>query len=342
MRDTRIDRAISVCKKVVGTFSNSWNLKRGLADAQNQMKLPEHKLITESPTRWGSRQCMIERFVEQEKAIRHVLGADKKRRHLLPTWQDVDVLESVSKALSPLLEFTDALSGEQVVTISYLKPVLSLFKSEVLAVKSDDTDLTKKIKETILDYLNTKYRDDNVDGLLSVASTLDPRFKNRYNDDDQIMMSTLSSELMAMATQEESDSPGPSTATAQGTTAEGGADGGDDDDTCEPAKKKKSFGSYLKKTVRRESQATAMEKEIKSYLMLPAVDSDVNPLEWWKTQEIRFPRLTKLAKKYLCVPSSSSPSERAFSTGGNIVTCHRASLKPDNVDRLVFLAHNLK
>lgn len=126
-----------------------WNLFQQLefeerTDAQNQMKRPEHKVITESPTRWGSRQRMIKRFNEQEKAIRHVLGADKKRRHLLPTWQDVDVLESVSKALSPLLEFTDDLSGEQVVTISYLKPVLSLFNSEVLAVKSDNTDLTKK------------------------------------------------------------------------------------------------------------------------------------------------------------------------------------------------------
>ncbi|KAI4878296.1 hypothetical protein NFI96_010735, partial [Prochilodus magdalenae] len=223
MRDTKIDRAIGVCKKVVGAFSNSWNLKKALADAQTQMKLPEHKLITESPTRWGSRQRMIERFVEQEKAIRHVLGGDKKRRQLIPSWQDIDVLESVSKALSPLLEFTDALSGEQVVTISYLKPVLSLFNSEVLAEKSDDTQLTKQIKESILDYLNTKYRDDNVDDLLSVASTLDPRFKNRYNDDDQMIMSTISSELMAMTTQEESSAPGPSTAKAEGAIAEGGA-----------------------------------------------------------------------------------------------------------------------
>lgn len=93
--------------------------------------------------------------------------------------------------------------------------------------------------------------------------------------------------------------------------------------------------------MRGESQATAIEKEIQSYLMLPAVDSDFNPLEWWKTPEINFPKLAKLAKKYLCVPVSSSPSERVFSTGGNIVACHWASLKPDNVDRLVFLAHNL-
>lgn len=30
-----------------------------------------------------------------------------------------------------------------------------------------------------------------------------------------------------------------------------------------------------------------------------------------------------------------------FSTSGNVVTCHWASLKPGAVDRLVFLAQNL-
>ncbi len=90
---------------------------------------------------------MIERFLKQEKAIHHVLTADKKHRHLVQTWQDVEVLEAVSKALGPLLEFTDALSGELLVTVSYLKPVLSLFNTEVLAVRSDDTDLTKKLNK---------------------------------------------------------------------------------------------------------------------------------------------------------------------------------------------------
>lgn len=65
----------------------------------------------------------------------------------MPTWQDIEVLEAVSKALGPLLEFTDALSGEQLITVSYLKLVLSLFNTEVLALKSDDTDLTKKINK---------------------------------------------------------------------------------------------------------------------------------------------------------------------------------------------------
>lgn len=186
MKDSRIERAIGICKKVVGAFSYSWKKKRALADAQAELNLPSHQMITESPTRWGSRQKMIERVLEQEKAISQVLGADKKTRHLVPTWQDIDVLESVSKALSPLMEFTDALSGEEYVSVSYLKPVLHIFNTSVLAPEEEDTDLTKAIKTEVLDYLNAKYSDPSTDSLLDMASLVDPRFKARYIRDDKV------------------------------------------------------------------------------------------------------------------------------------------------------------
>uniref|UniRef100_A0A1A7W7F2 Uncharacterized protein n=1 Tax=Iconisemion striatum TaxID=60296 RepID=A0A1A7W7F2_9TELE len=51
-------------------------------------------------------------MLEQSKALTQVLSEDKKTRHLVPTWQDTDVLESINNAIGPLQEFTDALSGE--------------------------------------------------------------------------------------------------------------------------------------------------------------------------------------------------------------------------------------
>ena len=72
---------------------------------------------------------MIGRVLEQSKALSQVLSKDKKTRHLVPTWQDTDVLESINNALGPLQEFTDALSGEAYVSVSYLKPVLHLLRT---------------------------------------------------------------------------------------------------------------------------------------------------------------------------------------------------------------------
>ena len=46
--------------------------------AQNELSLPLHKFSTESPTRWGSHLKMMERVLEQEKAITQVPGRGQK------------------------------------------------------------------------------------------------------------------------------------------------------------------------------------------------------------------------------------------------------------------------
>ncbi|KAK0141181.1 Zinc finger BED domain-containing protein 4 [Merluccius polli] len=102
--------------QIVGAFSYSWKRKRELAIAWAELGLPKHKLTTETPTRWGSRQKMIQRLIEQERAISQ-----------LTRKQGMDVLETVNKVLSPLQEVTDALSGERYISVSYLKTVLHLF-----------------------------------------------------------------------------------------------------------------------------------------------------------------------------------------------------------------------
>ena len=151
---------------------------------QKQLNLPEHSLKTEYQTRWGSRQAMIERIREQQKAIAQVLSNDRKLRHLILSWQDVDVLEAVNKSLSPLVEFTDALSGEKYVSVSFVKRNLHLFNNSILEDQEDDTELAKTIKHKILEYLNDKYSDQATQELLDMASALDPRFKLKYVDED--------------------------------------------------------------------------------------------------------------------------------------------------------------
>ncbi|KAK0152913.1 Zinc finger BED domain-containing protein 1 [Merluccius polli] len=183
MKDPRIDRVTGLCRKIVSTFSHSWLRRRNLAIVQKELKLPEHQLKTECPTRWGSRQQMIQRILEQLPAISQVLN-DRKVRHLVPTWQDIEVLEAMNNTLSPLAEFTDALSGELYVSVSSVKPVLHLFETSVLAVQ-DDTDFTRSVKSNILKYLQEKYSDPRTQDLLDMATTFDPRFKMNYISEEK-------------------------------------------------------------------------------------------------------------------------------------------------------------
>lgn len=275
---------------------------------------------------------MIQRVLQQEEAITQVLSADKKARHLILSWQDIHVLESIHKVLGPLLEFTDALSAEAYVTVSYVKPVLHLFESDILAPKEDDTELTGSIKRAILDYLREKYDDPATQELLNMASFIDPRFRSTYVPESKIeeLKERVTSEAEALLPElPTSQSDAAATPTEEATPA--------------AKREKRSLGSFFKQPVQQhtKTQRELIEAELSGYLHGVKPDSDTDPLRWWKAHEANYPRLSNLAKKYLCVPATSSPSERAFSASGNIVTCHRASLKPETVDRLVFLSYNL-
>ena len=67
-----------------------------------------------------------------------------------------------------------------------------------------------------------------------------------------------------------------------------------------------------------------------------------NVLEWWKLNESRFPNIAKLAKAVICIPATSTPSEKLFSAAGDVVNKRRACLNPENVDVILFLNKNLK
>ena len=61
---------------------------------------------------------MVSRILEQKEAIHLVLSVDCNTSNIVPTWQDLDVLQAINQAISPLSSLTDILSGEQYVTVS--------------------------------------------------------------------------------------------------------------------------------------------------------------------------------------------------------------------------------
>ena len=95
--------------------------------------------------------------MEQMEAVRVVLASDRKTSHLIPSWQECDVLDSIVAALKPLKEMTDVLSGEKGVTVSAVKPIIHCITTEVHVDKEGDSDLTEEMKERIKVDLELRY-----------------------------------------------------------------------------------------------------------------------------------------------------------------------------------------
>ncbi|CAG8507341.1 9644_t:CDS:1, partial [Rhizophagus irregularis] len=80
--------------------------------------------------------------------------------------------------------------------------------------------------------------------------------------------------------------------------------------------------------------------KVANYLALPKIHHDDCPLTWWKTNKTRFLVLSKLARKYLAIPATSTLSEKLFSEAGNVMTIKRTQLAPNMLENLVFCKKN--
>lgn len=87
------------------------------------------------------------------------------------------------------------------------------------------------------------------------------------------------------------------------------------------------------------SNATNAEAQVDHYLSDTATSLDINPLDWWKLNGPRFPKLATLARHYLCIPGVSLPS--LLSEAGQTFAEHRMRIRPDDVDTMIFVNRNM-
>ena len=62
------------------------------------------------------------------------------------------------------------------------------------------------------------------------------------------------------------------------------------------------------------TQTADNDNEIMCYLRCPDEPKSVDPLLWWRDHKSSYPILSKLAQKYLSIPSTSVPSSPTLAT----------------------------
>jgi hypothetical protein len=76
--------------------------------------------------------------------------------------------------------------------------------------------------------------------------------------------------------------------------------------------------------------SAAQNSEYDLYIAEPVLD-------YWRTSSGRFPNQSRMARDYLAIPGTSTPSERAFSAGRQLITDFRCRLAGDTITACMLL-----
>ncbi|XP_071371643.1 E3 SUMO-protein ligase ZBED1-like [Centroberyx affinis] len=347
LKQDRIRRTVSAARNLVGHFKKSAKATAALKEKQKQQNVVEHKLIQDVATRWNSTCEMLDQLVEQRWPVTAVLSdpsiTKKGDRTLDLTADQWKLAQETAEVLGPLITLTELLSQEENLSLSATVPMLFNLKKRHLSPEEDDSPAITEIKTTLVTEIDSRWQLLSLEpsSIYLLSSALDQRFKQlKFLDKEKkdlvyIEVVRLAEHLNQRQTVRE----------VEGDLA---ASHEEEETAMPPPNKKKhqEIVSMLMQTdsddeEEEEHDGDSAKKEMEQYLR-DTTKVQSGPLAWWKQNSDRYSKLAFAAKHCLCVPATSTPSERIFSKAGYVVNKTRSSLLPENVDKLIFLAHNMR
>lgn len=358
----QVSNILAKIRRIVGFFHRSSVAASLLKTNASNLDIPAKKLIIDVSTRWNSAFDMLERYLQMHVAVfatllsKELTNKDKDIKFI----QDEELIlaEKVKECMKPLKTATTMLCSEKHPTVSVIHPLYNKLLKTYLNATDNDIPAISALKSAIASDLEGRYNKHQK--VLLLATALDPRFKDLQHLDDKErfdvyndLISDISQSILPVRVKQESDNNTPISQTETQTLPSLPAlPTSTIEDSSPPVPKKPKLEHesnalsdllgdvFVTKVETAVSPLQQAADEVQKYRGMPAANLSVDPLLWWKDNQHTFPMIAPVAKKLLCIPSTSVPSERVFSSAGDIVSSQRACLKAKSVDHLIFLKKN--
>lgn len=277
------------------------------------------RLQAANATRWNSQLHMICSVLNVPE-----LELDKIDCKTKLSSYERKLLSELCTILEPFDKATVLVQGEKTVTASLPIPVTLGLKHQLKLISVDyNCKMIKSLKSSVEERLFQFVEDE----AYILASFLDPRFKTRWCETEQI------DQCLAVVKDKLSQVP---------TSSEPPCD--QNSPPCKRAKNDDLFSFMPAPSVERKRNPSgiSVSSEMDDYLSDNCIDMSKDPLLYWHSNCQRLPRLAKLAVQYLAIPATSAPVERLFSTAGKTFRPERCRLADGTFEKLMMVKCNGK
>ncbi|KAM9832692.1 E3 SUMO-protein ligase ZBED1-like [Aulostomus maculatus] len=345
----RVNSFLGCCRNLVDHFREPAMYL--LKEKQTQHGLSQSALITDRGWSWLATFAMLQRLKEQQVAVTAALRENVSSHHFNFEGPDWALLEGLIEVLQPFKVVANMITSCRYPTISMVRPVLHMLLNTTLKIKEGDLKEVSMAKEVISKILSSTYSQNShllqeISTFLNIATFLDPRYKR----------------LPFLSTQERSKVESNVIEEAKAILEKQNVEQQCLEDfsvvSDEPPTKKTTFlreSSTSRSTQdnplaaifcqsdadqsQEELHAQVVE-ELSNYKSQRVLGLNEDPLHWWSSHATLFPTLPKVLQKYWCVPATSVPCHRLFSSSGTVLCGKRNRIAPTLVDQQVFLYEN--
>ncbi|NXK72004.1 ZBED4 protein, partial [Amazona guildingii] len=323
-----VQNLLSIARKICERVHRSAKAKEKLAELQKEYELPQHQLIQDVPSKWNTSFHMLERLIEQKRAIDE-MSIECSFRELISCDQ-WEVMQSVCHALKPF-EAASREMSTHMSTLSQVIPMIHILnrKIEMLFEETMGIDtMLKSLKEAMVSRLSSTLHDPRY----IFATLLDPRYKTSLFTEEEAEQykQDLIRELEIMSSTSDDDKP-----------VSNGCDSGSPSTNSYGKDNLWSLMGDMKKTKDLKGRAKLPEEMVLSYLEEEVLEHNCDPLTYWNFKKSSWPVLSKLAVRFLGCPPSIVPSERLFSTSNESNNFSQSRLMIEHFEKLIFLKVNL-
>ena len=346
VKDTAIlQEAMDQCGHLASHFHRSTKHNDLLRKKCAELAIPYKKIVLPCKTRWNSQFLSLRSILDLQPALLALGEEVTEVGRLMPSSMCLETVASSAPILEKFFEASVTFSAEKVVTIH--KVVASFFRIEaflnkIIRSNAGFKDFALALLKQMEHYVpNAAMEKDE----FAIAHLLDPTLKGVAFRKSEATVERLV-DILAAASDEIDRFLDPRGSQPQQSSSGDEAVEAveeDDDPLFAAVRDLAQRHPGIAPTRTNTSGPSEIRSELDRYLQTPMALKDTNILSWWKGMaQDQFPKLARLARRYLCIPAGSTASERVFSDAGNVVTWTRQNLKSDNVEKLVYIKENSK
>lgn len=316
------------CHSIIDHFDNNKQAMQNLRECQEICAITQQKLITDTQDNWSTTYLMWERLLEQKPALElYIQQYGDIQVPSVYEWQQIEYLVQLLKIFYQA--WLDL--NSEAASVSLIIPLLTMLNSKLEEKLTDHQDLAY-YKKTLKSQLNQYFAFTRQSSSLIIATLLDPRFKMRYLNEQQL--SSCHAEMthnlrLSLNLEEQTLNPSYDTLPSSNYSYHNTADLWESHDT-----------STITENNSNESVFLAFEQQLSFYLKEPLIARNGNIYQYWNITPYEY--LRKLAYKYLTAPPTRLSFNETICQVGSLYAERRLVLQDEDDEKLLFMSCNIK